>query len=259
LNLKSTRLFLFDLDGVFSVGKENPRYLGGREVIKRLRETGRQSLVLTNDSTQGRETIRKNLTGLGLNFSLDDILTSSYLTSKYLTDRFGKATFYLVGEEGLKQELEAAGHEASEKPQAVVVALDRKLSYEKLNEATRYLRAGAMLVGSYGGAMYMSAYGPALSAGPIVKALEYASGKRAVIIGKPSPRMFQFALRLRNEQPTRAVMVGDQIETDLLGARKAGVGTILVLTGVETKESISQSGFRPDAVIDNVDELSGML
>ena len=259
MNLKSTRLFLFDLDGVLSVGKENPRYLGGREVLSRLRETGRRALVLTNTSTQRREDIRRNLAGLGLNFSVDEILTSSYLTGKYLSGRFGRATFYLVGEEGLKLELEAAGHKASNQPQVVVVALDRRLSYEKLDQATRYLRAGAMLVGSYGGAMYMSASGPALSAGPIVKALEYAGGKRAVIIGKPSPRMFQFALRLRDEEPRRAVMVGDQIETDLVGARKAGVRTILVLTGVETKESISQSRFKPDAVIDNVDALCGML
>ena len=259
MNLKSTRLFLFDLDGVFSVGKENPRYLGGREVVRRLKETGRQVLVLTNTSTQGRGEIRRNLAGLGLNFDVDEILTSSYLTSKYLTEKFGRAAFYLVGEIGLKLELEAAGHKSSDRPQAVVVALDRRLSYEKLDQATRYLRAGAMLVGSYGGAMYMSGSGPALSAGPIVKALEYASGKRAVIIGKPSPRMFQFALRLKNENPSRAVMVGDQIETDLVGARRIGVRTILVLTGVETKESISQSRFKPDAVIDNVDALCGML
>ena len=259
MNLKSTRLFLFDLDGVLSVGKENPRYLGGREVLGRLRETGREALVLTNTSTQAREQIRRNLAGLGLDFDFDEILTSSYLTAWYLTERFGRATFYLVGEEGLRLELETAGHKASDKPQAVVVALDRGLSYEKLDQATRHLRAGAMLVGSYGGAMYMSASGPALSAGPFVKALEYASGKRAIIIGKPSPRMFQFALHLKNEKPSRAVMVGDQIETDLVGARKAGVRTVLVLTGVETKESISQSKFKPDAVIGNVDALCGML
>jgi ribonucleotide monophosphatase NagD (HAD superfamily) len=105
----------------------------------------------------------------------------------------------------------------------------------------------------------MSDEGPALSAGPIVKALEFASGKRAVMIGKPSPRMFQLALRLAEEKAGHAVMVGDSIETDVLGARRAGVHSILVLTGVETRESLAHSKIKPDMVIQNVDALSAQL
>jgi len=259
LNLKSLRAFFFDLDGVLSVGKEKPRYLGGRNLVNRLKESGRKTLVLTNDSTQTRERILQNLTGLGFSFAIDEILSSSWLTGKYLTERFGQASFFLVGEEGLKRELEAAGHITSDQPQVVVVAMDRQLSYDKLNDALRFLRSGATLVGSYGGAVYMSALGPALSAGPIVKALEFASGKRAVVIGKPSPRIFQAALHLMKEKASRTVMVGDQIATDLIGARKAGIHTILVLTGVETRATIAQSKFKPDAVIENVDAIGSML
>jgi HAD superfamily hydrolase (TIGR01450 family) len=259
MDAKSLRIFFFDLDGVLSVGKENPRYLGGRKVVRRLKETGRKTFVLTNDSTQLREEIHKHLLGLGFDFDVEEILTSSYLTARYLTERFGNARFYLVGEEGLRRELERAGHHLSNRPEVVVVALDRRLSYEKLNEAVRFLRAGAFLVGSYGGAVYMSARGPALSAGPIVKALEFAGGKRAVLIGKPSPRMFQLALRLANEKPSRAVMVGDQIETDLVGARKAGVHTILVLTGVETRETIAKSKLKPELVLENVDAIEELF
>ncbi|HXZ90039.1 MAG TPA: HAD-IA family hydrolase, partial [Candidatus Dormibacteraeota bacterium] len=129
----------------------------------------------------------------------------------------------------------------------------------KLDDAFRFLRAGAVLVGVYGGAVYMGARGPALSAGPIVKTLEFASGKRAVLIGKPSPRMFRLALQLANERASRAVMVGDQIETDVLGAQRAGVHTILVLTGVETRETVAHSKVKPDAVIENVDALAELL
>lgn len=255
MKVKSLRVFFFDLDGVLSVGKEKPRYLGGREIVRRLKESGRRTFVLTNDSTQVREEIHKHLVDLGFVFSIDEILTSSYLTARYLTKRFGRTQFYLIGEDGLRRELERAGHQASDRPEVVVVALDRQLSYDKLNDALRFLRAGAGLVGSYGGSVYMSARGPALSAGPIVKALEFASGKKAVFIGKPSPRMFQLALQLANEKPSRAVMVGDQIETDLVGASRAGVHTILVLTGVETRETIAHSKLKPDAVIENVDAI----
>ena len=255
----SLRAFFFDMDGVLSVGKEAPRYLGGRETVKRLKESGRKTFVLTNNSTQTREELHQNLADLGFAFDSSEILTSSYLTGLYLNDKFGKASFYLVGEAGLRRELEAAGHRSSDRPQAVVIGLDRQLSYEKLNNALRFLLAGALLVGSYGGSVYMSSQGPAMSAGPIVKALEYASDKKAVLIGKPSPRMFRLALRIANERADRAVMVGDQIETDLLGARKAGVHTILVLTGVEKRETIGRSKFKPDALIENVDDITDLL
>lgn len=256
VKFNSIRVFFFDLDGVLSVGKESPRYLGGREVVRKLKSSGKKAFVLTNDSTHVREEIHQNLTQLGFNFELEEILTSSYLTATYLTQRFGKASFFLVGEDGLRGELEAAGHEASDKvPRVVVVGFDRKLTYEKLDNALRFLRGGARLIGSYGGAVYMSDHGPALSAGPIIKALEYGSGKRAVMIGKPSPRMFQLGLQLAQEKASNAVMVGDQIETDLLGAHRAGVHTILVLTGVETQDSISRSKIKPDIIIENVDEL----
>ena len=257
--LKSLRVFFFDLDGVLSVGKARLRYLGGRKIVKRLKKSGKKVFVLTNDSTHVRGEVHRNLVDLGFVFDIDEILTSSYLTARYLTQRFGEAQFYLIGEDGLRRELQAAGHHESDRPDVVVVGLDRQLSYDKLNDGLRFLRKGAGLVGSYGGTIYMSATGPAMSAGPIVKALEFASGKKAVLIGKPSPRMFQLALRLANQEPRRAVMVGDQIETDILGARRAGVHTILVLTGTESREAIASSKIKPDLVIENVDALGPLL
>lgn len=259
MNVKSLRVFFFDLDGVLWVGKENPRYVGGREVVEKLKRSGKTTFVLTNDSTHMREEICQSLTKLGFSFDIEEILTSSYLTARYLTERYGKAAFFLIGEDGIRRELEAAGHYVSTEPAVVVVALDRQLSYEKLDNALQYIRRGARLVGSYGGTVYMGDRGPALSAGPIIKALEFASDKRAVMIGKPSPRMFTLALQLVMEKAGKAVMVGDQIETDLVGARKAGVHTILVLTGVETRESVNRSKIKPEMIIDNLDDLGPIL
>lgn len=260
MNFRAIRLFFFDLDGVLSIGKENPRYLGGREVVAKIKSLGKKTVLLTNDSTHTREEIHQNLTKLAFSFDLHEILTSSYLTALYLTQRFGKTGFFLVGEDGLRRELEAAGHyQTEEKPRAVVIGFDRKLSYEKLDEALRLLKNGALLVGSYGGAVYMSDHGPALSAGPIIKALEYGSGMRATMIGKPSPRMFRLALQRAHEKPRNAVMIGDQLETDLIGARRAGVHTIVVLTGVENRETVTRSKFKPEMVIETVDRLIDLL
>lgn len=260
MNFKAIQAFFFDLDGVLSIGKEHPQYLGGREVVQKIKSQQKKTFVLTNDSTHLRDEIQQNLTKLGFTFTLDEIITSSLLTADYLTRKYGKVRFFLVGEEGLRRELEAAGHTASDDaPRVVVVGLDRKLNYDKLDNALRVLRGDADLVGSYGGAVYMSDHGPALSAGPIIKALEYGSGKRATMIGKPSTRMFRLALQRAHEKPARAVMVGDQLETDMQGARRAGVHTILVLTGVENSETIRRSRIKPDLVVETVDRLTAYL
>jgi HAD superfamily hydrolase (TIGR01450 family) len=260
MNIRKIRIFLFDLDGVLSAGKEKPRYIGGRALVTKIKSLGRKAAVLTNDSTHTREELHQNLSKLGFSFDVNDILTSSYLTGLYLTQRFGKTGFHLIGEEGLRRELEEAGHyQTEEKPRVVVVGLDRELSYVKLDTALRFLRNGALLIGSYGGAVYMSDHGPALSAGPIIKALEYGAGKRAIMIGKPSPRMFQLALKRANEHPRNAVMIGDQLETDVVGARAAGVHTILVLTGVETRETIAESKLRPEMVVENIDDIIDLV
>lgn len=245
------------MDGVLSVGKEHPRYLGGREVVARIKDTDRQAFLLTNDSTHTRHEIQKNLRRLGFVFQRDDILTSSYLAASYLTENVKRDTaFFLLGERGFRQELENAGHHAADaKPDAVVVGLDRHLTYKKLNAALQFLRKGALLVGGYGGTVYMSEDGPAMSAGPIIKALEYASGRNAIMIGKPSTHMFRLALRRAAVKAPRAVMVGDQTETDLKGAHQIGLHTVLVLSGVETKESIRQSTAKPEMILKNVDQL----
>jgi 4-nitrophenyl phosphatase len=260
MRITNIRVFFFDLDGVLSVGKEKPKYLGGREVVAKIKSAGKKAFVLTNDSTHTCTELHGNLIRLGFNFTVEEILTSSHLTASYLTQRFRHASFFLVGEEGLRRELESAGHDSTDgRPDVVVVGFDRNLSYGKLDHALHALRDGALLIGSYGGAVYMSDHGPALSAGPIIKALEYGAGKRAIMIGKPSPRMFRLALRLTNEKPRNAVMVGDQIETDMLGAQRAGVHTILTLTGVETRETVVCSNAKPDMVIENVDTLLELL
>jgi len=260
MKLDMIRVFLFDMDGVLSIGKEHPRYLAGRKVVARIKSAGKQTFVLTNNSTHSRREVHRSLAHLGFDFGVEDVLTSSYLTGIYLTQKFGEAKFFLVGEDGLRHELEAENHHFTDsKPDVVVVGFDRQLNYRKLDLALRFLRKGIPLIGSYGGAVYMSENGPALSAGPIIKALEYGSRRKAVMIGKPSPRMFRLALKLAHEEAKYAVMVGDQIETDLTGAKKAGVHTILVLSGVETEDSIKRSAVKPELVIENADLLTRYL
>jgi 4-nitrophenyl phosphatase len=137
----------------------------------------------------------------------------------------------------------------------VVVGLDRHLSYEKLNQATTVARNGAPIIATHISALYMARDGPAMATGPIVRALEYAAGKKAIEVGKPATLMFKVALRDAGCRAREAVMVGDQLDTDILGAVRAGVDAILVKTGVD--RDIRGTG--AIAAISNVDDLVGFL
>ena len=140
--------------------------------------------------------------------------------------------------------------------EVVVVGLDRHLTYSKLDRAARVVGNGADIVASHSARVYMYKYGPAIAVGPIVKALEYATGRRATVIGKPSPLMFQIALRKANCDKRDAVMIGDQLETDIVGARKAGIDSILVLTGVDRGDG---GRIKPSSSVRNIDDLADYI
>jgi len=258
--LSKKQLFLFDLDGVLSVGKDRPRLVGGVRLVSRLRLLNRKVVVLTNSSTDSREGILMNLQSMGFNFSLDEILSASYLTSQYLKEKYGTVDCFLIGEEGFRRELEEFGHTVKDSDaDFVVVGIDRLLTYDKLNIGVQLLRRRAKLVACHMSRLYMSAHGPALGVGPIAKALEYGSGKRAVSIGKPSPLMFKLAMKRAGASVNETVMIGDQIDTDVTGAKKLGIFSILPLTGVENLDTISRSEIKPDMVVKNVDDIVEML
>jgi HAD superfamily hydrolase (TIGR01450 family) len=254
LDLSTKTLFLFDLDGVFYRGKERPVKIGGSRVVQAIRSKGKRLYILTNNSTDTVRKLQGNLSKLGIPVRQDEILTSSRLTAEYLEGRFGSASYFLVGEEGFDRELRRLGHRPVRGPEAnvVVVGLDRQITYEKLDQAAKAVRRGATLVASHAATFYMSAHGPALGPGPVVRALESVTGKHAVVVGKPSPLMFTIALRKAGCAAEQAVMVGDQLDTDIEGATLAGIDSILVLTGVDR----SAAGTGALGTVANVDDLT---
>ena len=193
----------------------------------------------------------------GIPVKQDEVLTSGMLTAEYLRDRFGRVTYFLVGEKGLDAEMKGHGHRRTlgERADFVVVGLDRSLTYEKLDHAARVARNGAKIVATHVARLYMYRDGPAMATGPLVRAVEYASFKRATVVGKPSPLMFRIALSRAGCASSKAVMVGDQADTDIAGAAKAGIDAILVTSGVD-KEA---PGFKLVATLPNVDAIVPML
>jgi 4-nitrophenyl phosphatase len=257
IDLTKKKLFLFDLDGVLTVGKEKPVKLGGTKVIEKIRSKKKKFFVLTNDSTDAVETVLHRLQKFDIPVGENEILTSAKLTAEYVAKKHPKATYFLVGEEGLEKELEREGLKRTKgkKADVVVIGLDRWLTYNKLDRAGEIARNGASIVACHYASVYMFKNRVAMAVGPIVKAVEYASGKKATAIGKPSPLMFELALELAGCTAAETVMIGDQEETDIVGAKKMGITSILVKTGVFTGKEKTAA----DAVVDNVDDVADSM
>ena len=154
-------------------------------------------------------------------------------------------------------ELAECGHTRTngEKADFVVMGLDRHATYDVLDHAARLARNGAGIIATHDSALFMYSSGPAMAAGPLVRAVEYAGGKRATVIGKPSPLMFRIALKRAGVRSRDAVMVGDQLDTDIAGALNAGIDPVLVTSGVDR----SARGYRLLAKLSNVDEIVPLL
>jgi 4-nitrophenyl phosphatase len=256
IDLSRKKLFLFDLDGVLTAGKESPVKLGGTKVINKIRASkGKRFFVLTNDSTDTIETVLERLTRFDIPVKYEEILSSAKLTAQYVAKKHPKGTYFLVGERGLEEELDREGlrRTRGRRADVVVVGLDRWLTYNKLDRAAEVVRNGASLVACHYARVYMFRNRVAMAVGPIVKAIEYASGKKAVAIGKPARPMFELALELAGCEPGDAVMVGDQEETDILGAKRMGMTSIIVKTGVYSR---GETKTKADAVVETVDDIA---
>ncbi len=255
--LRDKDLFLFDLDGVFYKGKETRIKIGGTKAVEALRKRRKKLFVLTNNSTDSVETVYSRLLRFGIPIRKEEVLTSGQLTADYLHRKHGRVSYFLVGEAGLEDEMKKFGHRRvrGEKADFVVVGLDRALTYEKLDHAARLVRNGAPIIATHISRRYMYKTGPAIATGPIVKAIEFATETKALVIGKPSPLMFRMALERAGCSRGKAVMVGDQVDTDLIGAQRAGIDYILVTSGVDAHAN----GLKPIATISNVDELVDLL
>jgi 4-nitrophenyl phosphatase len=188
------------------------------------------------------------------------ILTSGVATAQVLLQELGPGRpLYVIGEEGLQQALAAAGFtlaaSASAPVSAVVVGGDRRLTYDKLKAAALLIQRGARLVGSNPDVVVPTEEGLTPEAGAILAALTAATGVIPMIVGKPERWLFQLALARLGAAPAETLMVGDRLDTDILGGRNAGLRTALVTTGVDDAASAAAKGIQPDLVLSGLDEL----
>ncbi len=257
IDLSGKRLFLFDLDGVLLKGRDTPVKIGGTRVFERIRSQGKMLRIITNNSTDSVGTVHRRLNAHGIAVAKDEILSSARTTAEYIAKRYGRATYFLVGESGFADELDSVGltRTRGSKADVVAIGLDRKLTYRKLDKAVQLARGGSHIVANHSAMLYMSRNGPAITVGPILKAIEWGSGKKGFAVGKPSPFMFEVAMKQTGCTKGETVMIGDQEDTDVEGAHRTGIDSILVRTGVYDGKAKTKA----TAVIGSVDELAELI
>lgn len=217
---------LFDLDGVIYVGEH--ALPGAPESLARLRRAGKHIRFLTNDPLPTREDVMRRLAGHDIDAALNEIVTSGWATANWLREqKVGSAR--VIGSEGLKTEISRAGVAVSHPGRnvdAVVIGCDENTGYADIREASRLIRNGAAYVATNDDATFPTPDGPAPATGAIVAAVTVAAGREPYIVGKPHPHMFRAALGTL--PASRALMIGDNPATDILGAECMGIAALLL-------------------------------
>jgi len=254
--LSSYGAFLVDIDGVLVRGAEP--IPGAAEAVAALAAEGRV-LLLSNNSTRSRAQHAARLSSLGFPIAADQVLPSSYATAAYLLDEQGPLTAWMIGEQGLRDELEAAGHSIASSPdraEALVVGMDRAIDYGALTAALVALERGARFVATNEDGTFPVPGGVLPGGGAMVGALRGMGFAPDVVIGKPSPIAYRIALRELGAEANDVVMIGDRLETDIAGGIATGLDTALVLTGISTFADVDRSGIRPTWVADDLAALT---
>jgi len=256
--------YVFDLDGVIYRGNEPQPH--SRETILHLRNSGHFVRFYTNNSAKSRLVYQRKLESMGIPTPIDEIMTSSYAAALYFQEigAQGKVV-YRIGEQGMVDEFEAVGMKVitgDECPNAeisfVVVGIDRQFTYSKLARAMKAILGGAQFLATNEDATFPIEGGGLLPGGGcMVAAIRTATATEPFVVGKPETYAFDKVLQLANTPPERAIIVGDRLDTDIRVGNRAGAQSVLVLTGISTREEADAAvgNLKPDRIIETLAEL----
>jgi len=255
--------YVFDLDGVIYRGTEPQPH--ARELVSALRSQGHLVRFYTNNSALSRRAYSEKLERLGIPTPVEEIMTSSYATALYFVEKnaAGK-TVYRIGEQGLYEELQAVGMKViydMDEPDAhidyVVVGIDREFNYSKLTRAMRAILDGAGFIATNGDTRYPVENTVVPGNGCLVAAVKTATSVEPFLVGKPHTYALDKILELAGSTPECAIMVGDNLATDIAVGNRAGLHSVLVLTGLSTREDAAKAvgDMKPDRIIDTLAEL----
>ncbi|MFD0552497.1 HAD-IIA family hydrolase [Streptomyces rectiviolaceus] len=251
---KPIESWLTDMDGVLI--HEGVPIPGADAFIKRLRESGKPFLVLTNNSIYTARDLQARLTRMGLEVPVENIWTSALATAKFLDDQRPGGTAYVIGEAGLTTALHDIGYVLTDHdPDYVVLGETRTYSFEAMTKAVRLINGGARFIGTNPDETGPSTEGPLPATGAVAALITKATGRNPYFAGKPNPLMMRTGLNAIGAHSETSAMIGDRMDTDVLAGLEAGMETFLVLTGLTSRKDIDQHPFRPSNVVDSIADL----
>ncbi len=254
-NLSNIKGILFDINGVFHV--DNRPIDGAVEIIKKIKAKFPCRFV-TNTTTKSRQTFHQSLVDMGLPISKSEIISAPYAAVLYLRQLNNPSCYLLLSEDVKRDFIEFS--QSDTKPDVVVIGdIGDHWNYQVMNKVFKMLNNGAKLIALHKGKYWQAEGDLQLDIGAMVAGLEYATQKNATVVGKPSSSFFQLALNELKLPSRQVLMVGDDIESDVGGAKREGLRGILVKTGKYRRELVELSDVEPDRVLESVADLEQIL
>jgi NagD protein len=246
--------YLIDMDGVIYRGGQ--LIPGADRFINQLRKLEIPFRFLTNNSQRTRLDVATRLQRLGINVAEEHVYTCAMATARFLAGQKPQGTAFVIGEGGLLTALHENGYAIVDKdPDYVVVGEGRTISFEMVEAALEMILAGAKLVATNLDPNCPTESGLRPGCGATVAMLETASGVRAFSVGKPSPVMLRGARKALELATDETIVIGDTMETDILGGVQLGFKTILVLSGGTRRENLARYAYQPDRIVDSIADL----
>ena len=252
------RSWLMDMDGVLV--REEEAIPGAQEFLTRLQERGTPFLVLTNNSIYTRRDLAARLRASGLMVPEESIWTSALATARFLESQRPEGSAFVIGESGLTTALHECGYTLTEaNPDYVVLGETRTYSFERITRGIRLVLEGARFIATNPDNTGPSPAGVLPATGSVAALISRAAGVDPYFVGKPNPLMFRSALNAIDAHSEHTAMIGDRMDTDIVAGLEAGLETVLVLTGVTTREGVERWPYRPTRIVESVAELVAEL
>ena len=243
-----------DMDGVLV--HEERAIPGADQFISRLGDLEMPFLVLTNNSIYTPRDLAARLRTSGLDVPEESIWTSALATARFLDDQRPGGSAFVIGEAGLTTALYEAGYTLTDRsPDYVILGETRTYSFERITQAIRLIEAGARFIATNPDATGPTVDGPLPATGSVAALISASTGRSPYYIGKPNPLMMRSALNAIDAHSETAAMIGDRMDTDIVCGLEAGMETILVLSGVTTKDEAERFPFRAGRIVDSVADL----
>ena len=246
--------WLCDMDGVLI--RDGAMIPGADKFLDRLRTTGRPYLILTNNSLFTPKVIRLELAEMGLVVDEEQLWTSALATAKFVHTQRPFGTAYVIGQASMHEAIHNVGYRPDDRaPDYVVLGETQDYSFEEVTTAVRLIEKGSHFVATNPEPTGQSPHGSLPGCGALAALIESATGVAPYFVGKPNPVMIREGLNILDAHSKSTIMIGDRMDTDIQAGAEAGLGTILVLSGVARADEVNRYPFQPSRIVDSVADL----